>query len=472
MSEVKALSAVNIAEMVRARAISPVEVVQAHLQRIDRLNPKLNAFVHVDPERALRDARGCESAVMRGTLPGRLAGVPISIKSSIDVAGLRCEAGTKLRAGYVAQQDAPLVSRLRAAGAIVLGVTNTPELLMAWETDNLLYGRTNNPWDLSRTAGGSSGGEAAAIAAGCSAGGVGSDGGGSIRVPAHFCGICGLKPTPGRIPATGHYPNSIGPFALVGVVGPMARTIEDVRLLFEIMQGPDDGDPSAAPVSLRQLATADLKNVVIGYFEDDGRIPVTPETRAAVRSAAEALQRSGFKIRPFRPEGFEHARELWWKIFGGVGWMLLAPMLAGRENQLSPVLKDFCTHSAAAPKHTADTLLETWIGRDLVRTQVLAQMKEVPILVCPVAAVPAFRHGERTWEVESKSVKYLDAWSYCEWFNLLGFPAAVVPVGRSPEGLPIGVQIVGRPWDEETVLAVAAAIEQECGVPQVPALPM
>src|SRR5262249_4813324 len=174
-----------------------------------------------------------------------------SVKSSMEVAGFRCEAGTKLRAGFVAEQDAPLVQRLREAGAIILGTTNSPELLMAWETDNLLYGRTNNPWDLSCTPGGSSGGEAAAIAAGCSAGGVGSDGGGSIRVPAHFSGICGLKPTPGRIPASGHFPVSAGPFALTGVVGPMARTIPDLKIFFEVMQGPDIGDPSAAPVPVR-----------------------------------------------------------------------------------------------------------------------------------------------------------------------------------------------------------------------------
>ena len=161
--------------------------------------------------------------------------------------GLRWEAGTRLRQGIVARQDAPLVVRLKDAGAIVLGTTNTPEFLMAWETDNLLYGRTNSPWDLERTPGGSSGGEAAAIAAGMSAGGVGSDGGGSIRVPAHFSGICGLKPTPGRIPSTGHFPVSAGPFASIGVVGPMARTIEDVRALFEVMAGSDEGDPCSAP---------------------------------------------------------------------------------------------------------------------------------------------------------------------------------------------------------------------------------
>ena len=240
-----------------------------------------------------------EAAVSNGEELGALHGVPLSIKSSMEVAGLRWEAGTKLRAGIVAERDAPLVARLRQAGAIILGVTNAPELLMAWETDNLLYGRTNNPWDVTRTPGGSSGGEAAAIAAGMSAGGVGSDGGGSIREPAHFCGICGLKPTPGRIPATGHFPESVGPFALLGVVGPMARNMDDLKILFEVMQGPDDGDPSAAPVPLRWPDTDELKRVRIGYFEDDGRTPVTAGNRAAVRTAAEALRRAGFQVDTF-----------------------------------------------------------------------------------------------------------------------------------------------------------------------------
>src|SRR5262245_22746933 len=287
MSELTFLSAISMAEQIRKRKISPVELVDAHLSRIAKFNPRLNAFVQIDEARARREAQTLEGAAARGEFKGPLHGVPISIKSSLDVAGHRCESGTKLRAGHVAAKDAVLVSRLKAAGAIVLGVTNTPEILMAWETDNLLYGRTNNPWDLERTAGGSSGGESAAIAAGISAGGVGSDGGGSIRVPAHFTGIGGLKPTPGRIPCTGHFHPSGGPFAMIGVVGPMARTVSDLRLLFEVMQGPDVGDTSAAPVPLRWPSHDEIKKLRIGYFEDDGRTPVTPETREAVRKAAE-----------------------------------------------------------------------------------------------------------------------------------------------------------------------------------------
>ncbi len=474
MSDLTFLSAVSMAESIRKKQISPVELVEAHLAKIERLNPRLNAFVHIDAAHAHREARAAEAAVIKPKAAnsplGPLHGVPISIKSALEVKGLRCESGTRLRAGLVATHDAPLVARLKNAGAIILGVTNTPELLMAWETDNLLYGRTNSPWDLERTPGGSSGGEAAAIASGMSAGGVGSDGGGSIRVPAHFSGICGLKPTPGRIPDTGHYPTSAGPFALVGVVGPMARTVADLKLLFEVMQGPDDGDTCAAPVPVHWPNHEEVRKLRVGYFEDDGRTPVTQETRAAVRTAAEALRRAGFQMEAFRPAGLEEARELWKRFFVVSGGMLIRPMFHGRENDLSPTLKQFLEISAAEPPLTAETLLEAWIRRDTLRAEFLAQMRQCPILLCPAAAVPAFRHGERSWQIESKTVNYLDAWSYTEWFNLLGNPAAVVPVGRSPEGLPIGVQIVGRPWEEEQVLTVAAALEKECGAGKRPTL--
>ncbi|PYX52572.1 MAG: amidase [Acidobacteria bacterium] len=468
MSDLTFLSAVTMAQHVRQKKISPVELADAHLSKIERLNPKLNAFVHVDAERVRREAREAEAVLISGKALGSLHGVPISIKSSLDVAGMRCETGTRLRSGNVATHDAPLVARLRKAGAIVLGVTNTPEILMAWETDNLLYGRTNSPWDLERTPGGSSGGEAAAIAAGMSAGGVGSDGGGSIRVPAHFSGICGLKPTPGRIPATGHFPPSGGPFALIGVAGPMARTVADLTALFEVMQGPDDGDTCAAPVPLRRWSENEIKKLRVGYFEDDGRTPVTTETRIAVRKAAEALKSAGFKVEPFQPEGLEEARVLWKKFFVTGGGMLIRPMFQGREEDLSPALKQFLEWSAAEQALTGDSLMEAWIARDTLRAKFLAQMRKYPILLCPVAAIPAFRHAERSWAIEGKEVGYLDAWSYTEWFNLLGNPAAVVPVNHSDRGLPIGVQIVGRPWEEEQVLGVAAALEAQCNAWRVP----
>ena len=468
MTDITFLPALAMSQLIREKKISPVEFAEAHLRKIERLNPTLNAFVCLDSERVRREARDAEAAVMNGQTLGLLHGVPISIKSSIDVAGMKCEAGTVLRARNVAKSDAPLVVRLRQAGAIVLGVTNTPEMLMAWETDNVLYGRTNNPWDLERTPGGSSGGEAAAIASGMSAGGVGSDGGGSIRVPAHFSGICGLKPTPGRVPSTGHFPESGGPFALIGVVGPMARTVADLSALFAATQGPDDGDAFAVPVPLRWPSESEIKQLRVGYFDGDGRTPVVSEIRDAVKKSAESLARAGFEVEPFRPEGLEEARESWRQFFVKAGGILLAPMFEGRECDRSPILKQFLDWSEQEPDISGDNLLHAWIARDALRARFLAQMRKYPILLCPPAAIPAFRHGERSWQIDGKKVHYLDAWSYTEWFNLLGSPAAVVPVSHSTEGLPIGVQIVGRPWEEEQVLAVAAVIERECGAWRVP----
>jgi Asp-tRNA(Asn)/Glu-tRNA(Gln) amidotransferase A subunit family amidase len=458
-------SLIDMAEGVRAGKVSPVELTDAHLSRIHELNPILNAFVTVDSDRARDEAKLAEFALgssAKSNSIGPLHGVPISIKSSIDVAGLRCECGSILRKGNVPSEDAPLVKRLRAAGAIILGNTNVPEFLMAYETDNLLYGRTNNPWDPSRTPGGSSGGEAAAIASGCSAGGVGSDGGGSIRIPAHYTGICGLKPTPGRIPSTGHFPGSAGPFAQLGVVGPMARTIRDVERLFEVMAGPDPGDPASAPVPLRRWSEQEIRKLGVAYFVDDGVTPVTSETAAAVRTAAEALRAQGFHVVAWRPQNLDRVWQLWWNLFGRAGQMAFAATIEGREAELSPILRAFCAEVAEAPPLTAQELLNTLLARDVLRGNLLAKMEEFPILLCPACAVPAFRHGEREWSVQGRKVEYLKAMSYSQWFNLLGNPAAVVPVGRSPEGLPIGVQIVGRPWEEEAVLAVAAKIEDAC----------
>lgn len=465
--ELCTLPATEQVARVRRGELSAAELVRAHIERAGAMQAPLNALVTLDAERALAAARRADEAPSRGTAPGPLHGLPLTVKSCINVAGLRCAAGSRLRAGLVAGSDAPLVARLRAAGAVILGTTNTPELLMAWETDNALHGRTNHPLDPARTPGGSSGGEAAAIAAGCSAGGVGSDGGGSIRGPAHFTGICGLKPTPGRIPATGHFPPSGGPFALTGVVGPMARTAADVELLFRVLAGPDPGDVMSAPVPLREWTEAEIRATRIGFFEDDGRTPVTPETRVAVRRAAGALERDGFRVEPFRPAMLEAARQAWRVFFISMGARAVREFAGARVAELSPTLRGFLEIADREPPLTLERLAGAWFERDRVRAELAAAMEDFPVLLCPVCAIPAFRHGERAWEVEAATVGYLhperDVWSYTEWFNLTGNPAAVVPAGRSAEGLPIGVQIVGRPWEEERVLAVARALEAALG---------
>jgi Asp-tRNA(Asn)/Glu-tRNA(Gln) amidotransferase A subunit family amidase len=213
-----------------------------------------------------------------------------------------------------------------------------------------------------------------------------------------------------------------------------------------------------------------VRTINVGFFEDDGRTPVTRETRAAVQRAASILSGCGLHVDPFRPRGLEEARELWWEFFGRAGGMILEPMLRGCESQLSPILREFMGWTRAGAAHTGETLLAAWLERDALREKILVQMRKYPVLICPAAAIPAFHHGEREWQIEGATVRYLDAWSYCEWFNLLGFPAAVLPMGRSDEGLPIGVQIVGRPWEEELVLAIAALLEKELGVWRAPPL--
>ncbi|HTQ97613.1 MAG TPA: amidase, partial [Candidatus Acidoferrum sp.] len=294
------------------KQVSPVEIVRAHLDRIQKLQPKLNAFVHLDAESALARARAAETSLSRNEPLKPLSGVPISIKSCIDIAGWPCPSGSLLRKDYVPTKDAPLAARLESAGAILLGNTNTPEYLMAYETNNLVTGKTSNPWNLAYSAGGSSGGEAAAIASGCSMGGVGSDGGGSIRTPAHFSGICGLKPTPGRIPSTGHFPPGAGAFNWLGAVGPMARTVADIRTLFDAMAGPDTGDALSAPVPVNHASAKNLRGLRIGILENPELGRATPETLLAIRTAAQQLCDLDYRVEPISLKHLDRALELWW----------------------------------------------------------------------------------------------------------------------------------------------------------------
>jgi Asp-tRNA(Asn)/Glu-tRNA(Gln) amidotransferase A subunit family amidase len=457
----------EISQEIRSKNVSPVEIVELHLKRIQTLQPKLNTFVHLDAEGARRHARALENLVLRGEQLGPLHGVPLTIKSCIDVAGWSCPSGSLLRKDYVPRQDAPLVARLRSAGAILLGNTNTPEFLMAYETDNRLTGKTSNPWNLAHSAGGSSGGEAAAIAAGCSAGGVGSDGGGSIRVPAHFCGICGLKPTPGRIPSTGHFPPGAGAFSWIGVVGPMARTIADVRSLFEVVAGPDPGDALSAPIRMRAYRESDLRGMRIGILETNALGVPTAETRAAVERAAKLLAEQGFAIKPFRLNGLDRGLDLWWFFFGPVIGNLLQHSIAGHEDHISPMLRHYLSYANSGNPITFNQFTKACADRDLLRAEILRQMWDTPILLSPICATPAFRHGEGNY---APGTGYRDTMRFSQWLNLTGFPGASVPVSHSNEGLPIGVQVIGRPFEDELVLAVAEAIEAASGICEPPPL--
>jgi len=447
-------------ELLAAREVSIAELAEAHIEQIERLNPQLNAIVDFDAERVRAQAKKLDAVRERR---GPFHGLPVTVKSSIATAGFHCEIGSLIHKGNIPKDDAVLVARLRAAGALILGTTNCPEFLMAYETANLLHGRTSNPWDLERSPGGSSGGESAAIAAGMSAAGLGSDSGGSVRQPAHATGICSIKPTPGRYPGRGHLPPCVGPFSVLGSIGPMARTMADVTLMFRTLSGQDPDEPGSPPLDYREPALAELRANTIGVFEDDGLAPVTAETRAAVNAAAQVLRDAGFRVEPWRPTTLELLRKLWWKLFVQCGAMFYAPAIRGREHKLSPVFREFLAIAASVPPLTPAELLDAWAELDLLRARTLAEMSEHPVLLCPVSSIPAFRHGERKWTVDGREVEYLDAVRHTQWFNTLAAPAAVVPVGRSPEGLPIGVQIAARPYCDETALGIAAIVDAAFG---------
>jgi Asp-tRNA(Asn)/Glu-tRNA(Gln) amidotransferase A subunit family amidase len=444
-----------MAQMVRDRRVSPVELVDAHLRRIETQNPRWNAFVCVLAEQAREAARRSETAVMRGETLGLLHGVPVTVKDSFDMAGLPTYCGSKFRIDHIAARNSTPVARFLNAGAIILGKTNAPEFLNMYETDNFITGRTNNPWDISKTAGGSSGGESAAIASFCSAGGIGSDGGGSIRVPAHFCGIAGLKPTPGRVPATGHYPVISHPGGLLGVAGPMARSAQDLRLLFAALAGHDPEDPFSAPVPLRPPVTAGVK---IGVWEQFYNIPVGPEIAATLRKAATCATETGLGANEFIPVGLERAQDLWWLFFERLSAPLTRTMISGREADAHWSGSELMHRALAQPPVSTIELLAALGARDRMRAALLLQMEAAGIsaILMPVCATAAFPHQQRHFDL-------LEAMAPVTPWNLLGMPAVAIPFGMTSDGLPVGVQIVGRPWDEETILDIAIRLEQARG---------
>ncbi len=456
MDELTCLSAARLAALIRRRDVSPVEVVEAHLRRIERLNPELNAVVTLD-EGARDRAREAESAVMRNGETGALHGVPITIKDTIETKGLRTTSGTRLRAQFVPEEDATAVARLRNAGAIILGKTNVPEMAIPYECDNPLFGRTNNPHDLSLTSGGSSGGEAACVSACLSAAGLGSDLSGSIRVPAHFCGVVGLKPTIGRVPSDGHFPPATGAFALGAVVGPMARYVEDLSLFLSVLT-----EPGAHRESARSPAAFDVRGWQVAQFVDEST-PVSVETHSAIEAAMRALADAGLVVVDERPPGLERAIDLWPALFSGASTTQLRELYGDNEEVAGPVVRAVLAAAdksqASAPGEFARAVAE----RDALRDSLLQWMSTTPFIVAPVGSVPAFEHGARRVEVGGRQLSVFRAFGYSRAANVLGLPAVSVPSGRTREGLPVGVQLIGRPFEEEAVLAAASIIEAALG---------
>jgi Asp-tRNA(Asn)/Glu-tRNA(Gln) amidotransferase A subunit family amidase len=444
------LSLVEMASLARSGSVSSVELVEAHLDRIEAVNPHYNAFTMVLADQARASARRAD----QGLKMGPLHGVPVTVKDSFDVAGLPTRLGSYFAPDVPAAEDSAVVGRLRRAGAIILGKTNTPEFLGSYETDNYITGRANNPWNIERTPGGSSGGEAAAIASGCSPGGVGSDGGGSIRVPAHFCGIAGLKPTPGRISLVGHRP--VEASTGIAVAGPMARSVADVRLLFEVLAGYDDRDPRSAPVELRP---AEIEHARVGLFETFYDAPVQPAVRRAVRGAAAALAGLGFRVDEFRPEGLERAPNLWSFFFAELPARASKERIVGREAEAHWTYTENLDRLLERPPAAGWQVMERMAARDAMRRGLVEQMRSVPFLLMPVSSIVAFPHRERKFATEGKAVGLFQAMMPVTTFNLLGLPALTVPFAMDEEGMPVGVQIVGRPWEEEALLELGVALE-------------
>lgn len=461
MADIIYQSAKSIAQAIQDREVSAVEVVQAHLDRIDEVNDRLNAVVKLCADRALDEAREADAALARGESKGALHGVPMTLKDSLDTEGVVTTYATLGRRTTVPERDSIVAARLRGAGAILLGKTNTPEFTLAGETDNLVYGRTNNPYGLDRTPGGSSGGAGAIVAAGGSAFDIGSDTGGSIRLPSHFNGIAGIKPNSGRVPRTGHaVPYGMGATDAYTQNGPMARYVEDLVLTLPIISGPDWEDPAIVPMPLGDPADVDLGSLRVAFYTGvDGFKAPTQETIDAVESAIKVVSDVVASVEEDTPEPLSRVTELTGRIGGGDGraWTQRLLDKAGTTEK-SPFLASRFRDAVAIPTEEFTQSLEEL---DQYRSDMLGFIQGYDAIICPTAAMPAPPHGE-TFADSSRNAFYTGP------YNLTGWPGTVVRGGTSPEGLPIGVQVIARPWREDVSLALAALLESALGGWQQP----
>ncbi len=519
-NELCRLSATEMARLVAARQVSSQELVAAHIARIEAVNPALNALVIPLFDQARQQATAADRGRQRGEALGPLHGVPVTIKECFHVAGTPSSEGIGRFTNEVIADDGPLVARLRGAGAIVLGKTNLPQLMLQHETNNPVYGRTNNPWNLERSPGGSSGGEAALVAAGGSPLGLANDQGGSIRFPAHSCGLCGLKPTSQRLTNAGTRANLHGMEAVIPQPGPLARSVADVALGLRVLMASDPAeiDRQIVPMPLGDPAAVRIDQLRVGIWTDDQFFGVAPALKRAVHQAAEVLRGAGARVEVFVPPLMERTAEVFIGLIGAEGAADAARLLgpSSRDKLLNRLLKIAQLPSPirgglrrglslAGQRRTAQLL--SWVGAQTAdaywqMTQRRADYVDtvwaawsaagLDAVICPPHALPALRHG---------STEHLStAASFCYWANLLGAPAGVVPattvhrgeesrrpasrdwvdraaaeVERDSAGLPVGVQVVGRPWREDVVLAVMQVLEsafsQAADFPRTPVEP-
>jgi amidase len=498
------LPAHQLAEMIRTGKITSQGVVEAYLEQISHVNPKLNAIVTLDAEGARKRAREADEALKRGEIWGPLHGVPVTIKDNYATKGIRTTNSMQELADYVPKYDATVVDRLRKAGAIILGKTNLPSMAMDIQTNSPVFGITNNPWDIRRTPGGSSGGEAAAVATGMTALGIGNDIGGSIRIPAHFCGIYGIKPTENFVSTHGVTPgmkeSEFRAVRHMACCGPLARSIEDLRLALSIIAGPDIKNPDVPWVDLSRQPAKDLKGLRISWSDDFGKVPVSAETREALKYFTEKLAAHGCKVERMnttifddhlkalmpeaknlygvqtddsRPIGFREA----WTTYGKLMDMELGVYQPSFFRFISYLFggsfrKDVPMITMVFPQ-SYEKYLETLTERDFFVTAMDAFLSDRDVLLCPVTCTPAFEHIA-PWRyfgpypvytdpvlVDGKPVKYLVAnMSYTSIFNLTGNPVVVIPIAYTREGIPIGIQIVGKRWRDMELLAIAEELDK------------
>ena len=410
-----------LARAIRDGRLSSEEVVRAHLDHIGAVNPRLNAIVWVPNETAIRQAKAADrNLAKRGFEPPPLHGVPFTAKDIFDTAGVATTAGLRELKDNVPSKDATVIARMRSAGAILIGKSNCPPGGMGGESWNPLHGGTRNPYDLTRSPGASSSGEAAIIAAAGSPIGIGSDSGGSIRLPAHYCGIAALKPTTGWVPSTGAYGLAGGLLDPRSQVGPMARYVNDLALVLPLLVGPDGVDSAVIPMPPRRRRPK-LHGMKVAWYADDGMVTASKATAAALQAAVHALQQAGCRITEARPPGLLEAREVTRGYWGRV-------------------------------RMTHERLIHAW---DRFRTELLSFMQSYDLIVTPVGADAAPLYRAR--------IPIDDQYSYTVPYSLGGNPAVVVRAGSSPEGLPIGVQVVARNWRDYAALAAAGWIEKQLG---------
>jgi amidase len=460
MQDFLSYSAVQQAALVRARKLSSRELVTAHLERIAAVEPAIHAVTELLTERALAEAEAADAELARREEVGPLHGVPFSIKDSIELAGTRCTGGTLGRKNApLSTEDATLVARIRRAGAIPMAKTNLPDLLFAFETDNLIFGTTNNPYDVTRTSGGSSGGEAALIAACGSPMGLGSDAAGSVRLPAAFCGVAGIKPTSGRLPRTGHFPPAGGWIEQIWQIGPMARRVEDLIALMGLLVGSDGQDHTASDMPFTDPAALDLPQLRVAFYTDNGIAAADSEVARVVRNAAAELG-----AEEARPACLADVYDLEMKLIGadggdsllayahGLGSHCLHPLLTGWVEKLARYRTDLAGFEGY------------WSEWDAYRAGMCRFMRDYDAIVCPVYIHAPLPHGT------SLADENFRGFSHTMAYNIAGWPGVTVRCGESADGLPIAVQIVAKPWREDVALRVALHLEEVFGGWQAPGL--